>query len=243
MRYLCFLLSAVICSSSDAQDTVYVGLFGDTFTDRSQASHFIISSTDPASPRAILRERYLPTGEKIAEERFVKGGKNLFRHGTWRTWHANGVQKMEANYEADTLHGALRTWWPNGRPKRNDVYDKTTVVSKSLQGSLGNLIPWDFFEYPLEFPGGDVARERFLAANTTYPRNALDQGIQGRVWIQIDIDVDGKILNEKVLKHVWPSLDAEALRVVKAMPNWLPPLLDGEPQPARTRLPITFVLE
>lgn len=243
MRYLLFVLSAGLALCMTAQDTVYVNDFGDTLADRSQASQYIISTTDPASPRVVLRERHLPSGEKVAEERFVKGGKNLFRHGVWRRWHPNGVLKMEANYEADTLHGALRTWWPNGAPKRSDVYDKTLVVSKSFQDSLGNLVPWDFFEYPLEFPGGEHAQIDYLSRNTRYPTDAMNSGKKGKVWVQLDIDPYGNIADAKVIKRVWPSLDAEAVRVLRSMPKWLPPLLDGEPQPARIRIPIVFELE
>lgn len=239
--YLVVFIVAIVQLAS-AQDTVFVSLFGDTLADRSKASHYIISSADPQSPRMLLRERYLPTGAKVGEERYVKGGKNLFRHGVWRSWHPNGVLKMEASCEADTLHGALRTWWPNGAPKRNDVYDKTTVVSKSLQDSLGNQLPWDFFEYPLEYPGGEHAQNVYLSRNTQYPSDALDAGKKGKVWVQLDIDADGKVVDAKVIKRVWPSMDKEAMRILRSMPNWLPPLLDGEPQPARTRIPIVFEL-
>lgn len=242
MRTYLVTFAVALAQLTNAQDTTYVSLFGDTVSDRSKASHFIISTTDPESPRVVLRERYLPSGEKVAEERFVKGGKNMFRHGTWRTWHPNGVQKMEANYQADSLHGPLRTWWPNGAPKRNDVYDKTTVVSKSLQDSLGNLVPWDFFEYPLEYPGGEQEQFIFMAKNTQYPQDALDAGKKGKVWVQLDIDSDGKVVDAKVIKRVWPSLDKEALRLLRSMPNWLPPMLDGEPQPIRTRIPVVFEL-
>ena len=98
-------------------------------------------------------------------------------------------------------------------------------------------------ESQASFPGGDKAMMNYLYKNLKYPKDALDNGKQGRVVVQIVVGTDGYISDVKVLESVYPSLDAEAVRVVKAMPRWIPERLEGgKLVRVRTNLPITFRL-
>lgn len=98
-------------------------------------------------------------------------------------------------------------------------------------------------ERQASFPGGDKAMMNYLYKNLKYPKDALDNGKQGRVVVQIVVGTDGYISDVKVLESVYPSLDAEAVRVVKAMPRWIPERLEGgKLVRVRTSLPITFRL-
>ena len=68
-------------------------------------------------------------------------------------------------------------------------------------------------------------------------------GLQGRVIIGIVVEKDGSLTDIKVVKSVDPSLDKEAIRVVKTMPNWIPGMQDGEPVRVKYIIPITFCLK
>jgi protein TonB len=65
-------------------------------------------------------------------------------------------------------------------------------------------------------------------------------GIQGRVVVQFVIERDGSIDSIKVVKKVSPELDAEAVRIVKAMPKWIPGRQNGFPIRMKYVIPITF---
>ena len=93
-----------------------------------------------------------------------------------------------------------------------------------------------------EFPGGEREMFRFLAANIKYPPMAKDAGIQGIVYVQFVVDVDGSLTEFKLLRTVHPDLDAEALRAAKLMPNWSPGKQRGKPVRVIYNLPIRFKL-
>ena len=94
-----------------------------------------------------------------------------------------------------------------------------------------------------EFPGGDMALMEFLMKQTKYPKDATEQGIQGRVVVQFIVEKDGSPSNAKVVKSVSQSLDEEALRVVRAMPKWTPGQQRGQNVRAQFTLPVTFRLQ
>ena len=73
-----------------------------------------------------------------------------------------------------------------------------------------------------EYPGGDMALMKYLAENTKYPAIAKENNVSGKVFVQFVIDKTGAVTKVKVLRGVDPALDAEAVRVVKAMPAWKP---------------------
>lgn len=91
-----------------------------------------------------------------------------------------------------------------------------------------------------EFPGGQQALMKYLSTNVQYPVEAQKNGIGGRVIVQFIIMEDGSIAQEKVMRGVEPSLDAEALRLVKQMPKWTPGTEQGEPVKVRYNVPIVF---
>lgn len=94
-----------------------------------------------------------------------------------------------------------------------------------------------------EFPGGDAARTKFLNDNINYPVIAQENGIQGRVICNFVVERDGSITDVQVVRGVDPSLDKEAIRVIKSMPKWLPGKQRGKPVRVRFTLPITFRLQ
>ena len=95
---------------------------------------------------------------------------------------------------------------------------------------------YDMVEKMPSFPGGSEALKEYLKKNTRYPNP--DACIQGRVVVVFVVDEKGNLSDVKVARSVEPSLDAEAVRVVKSMPRWNPGM-----QKVRYTLPVTFRLE
>lgn len=96
-------------------------------------------------------------------------------------------------------------------------------------------------KYP-EFPGGTTALFDFINKNVKYPKSARDKGIEGRVFVQFVVEKDGSLSSFTVLRGVSDELDAEAIRVLKAMPKWKPGMNDGKPVRVQFTMPFNFKL-
>lgn len=101
---------------------------------------------------------------------------------------------------------------------------------------------YTFVEEMPEFPGGQAALMTYLQKNISYPADAREKGIQGKVFLSFVVDATGQVKDVKVIRSVDPSLDKEALRVVKAMPLWKPGKQGGKPVSTMFNLPINFKL-
>ncbi len=93
------------------------------------------------------------------------------------------------------------------------------------------------------FPGGDQALFKFLSDNIRYPVIAQENGIQGRVICQFVVNRDGSIVDVEVVRSVDPSLDREAIRVIRSMPNWKPGMQRGKAVRVKYTLPVNFRLQ
>ena len=92
------------------------------------------------------------------------------------------------------------------------------------------------------YPGGIPALMDFLNENIKYPEQAEREGIEGRVVAGFIVERDGSVSNIEILKSVHPLLDAEVVRVMSLMPNWIPGRQNGQPVRVKYSLPITFRL-
>lgn len=92
-----------------------------------------------------------------------------------------------------------------------------------------------------QFPGGSV--QKWITKNVKYPMIAQENNIQGKVFVQFVIEKDGSVSDVKVARSVDPSLDKEAIRVVKAMPKWKPGKQRGKPVRVSYTVPINFQLQ
>ena len=96
-------------------------------------------------------------------------------------------------------------------------------------------------EQPM-FPGGMQELMKFMQTNIRYPKEAQDRGIQGRVIVQFVVNKDGSISEECVVRSVDSQLDAEAIRIIRSMPNWTPGKHKGEAVRTRFTIPVSFKL-
>ena len=83
----------------------------------------------------------------------------------------------------------------------------------------------------------------YIQQNLKYPIIAQENGISGRVFVQFDVNAKGEITNVVVVRGVDPSLDKEAIRVVKSSPKWTPGKQRGRPVRVRFTFPIVFQLQ
>lgn len=118
------------------------------------------------------------------------------------------------------------------------VLAQKTVVSQKDQKET----PFNEVEDKPAFPGGMEAMIQFFSTNIQYPADAKKQKIDGRVLVNFVVEKDGSITDVKVMKPGFPSLDAEAVRVVKMMPKWKPGYQKGQAVRVLFALPISFNL-
>lgn len=94
-----------------------------------------------------------------------------------------------------------------------------------------------------EYPGGSMALRTLLAQSVKYPIDAVKKGIQGKVYVNFVVEKDGSVGLVKIVRSIDPSLDAEALRVVKLLSNWKPGKQKGEVVRVSYTVPINFALQ
>ncbi len=117
--------------------------------------------------------------------------------------------------------------------KADDIlYDKKSPKSKGVIYDVVDQMP--------SFPGGNAALMEYLSKDVKYPTKAQEKNKEGRVVVKFVVEKDGSITNVSVTKSVDPSLDREAVRVVRKMPKWNPGKKNGATVRVRYRLPIAF---
>lgn len=93
-----------------------------------------------------------------------------------------------------------------------------------------------------EFPGGDLALMKFIQKNVRYPAIAKEYNITGKVYVSFIVDKQGNVTNVKIVRGVDKNLDAEAVRVVSALPKYKPGKQRGKAVRVMFTIPINFTL-
>ena len=152
---------------------------------------------------------------------------------TWQT-NPDGVilEDLFFQLQSDSLkYDELVNWNPNEEPE---------IVPTTNDNEVKDI---DRVDEKPSFPGGESAMKSYLNSNVKYPDVAQENGVQGRVIVESIIEKDGSMSDVKVIRSVDPSLDREALRVVKAMPKWTPAKLKGIPVRTKCTTPVVFRLQ
>ncbi|GAB6120548.1 TonB family protein [Dysgonomonas termitidis] len=141
----------------------------------------------------------------------------------WYIAYKNVTGKTDAGVEKQiaACEGNLHTSNDSGK-----VEEKPFVTVEQMPG----------------FPGGETEMHRFINDNLKYPVVAQESGIQGRVTIRFVVTKTGAISDVTVIRGIDPSCDKEAVRVVKAMPKWIPGKQNGLNVPVYFTLPVVFRL-
>ncbi|MBO0937343.1 TonB family protein [Fibrella sp. HMF5335] len=140
------------------------------------------------------------------------------KQGIWKGRYADGSYSYEEQYEKGGCKGG-----------------KALLNGKTLAYDEAMTMP--------EFAGGVSGLYAFLGRNIRYPADAQRKNVSGKVFLSFTVCTDGSLCDYEILKGVHPSIDEEALRVAKRMPNWKPGVQRGEPVRTRYRLPVSFQLE
>lgn len=118
----------------------------------------------------------------------------------------------------------------------NQTSETANESSEKVEEALSKV------EQMPQFPDGMDAMVTFLTQNLEYPESAKKEGKEGKVFVQFVVEKDGSISNAEVIKGFDEECNAEALRVVEAMPKWNPGTMEGKTVRTKMTLPIAFAL-
>ena len=167
--------------------------------------------------------------EKVVDVRYDEPQNQKEKHVAYGTWTPQAGTNSETRdtfavaLSYDTIPGETYTAVGTYEPVQGDVFD---VVEEMPQ-----------------YPGGPQELFKFLSENVQYPAEAEKAGIQGRVILTFVVEKDGSISKPTVVKSVDPLLDAEAVRVISAMPNWKPGKQNGKVVRVKYTVPLSFNLD
>ncbi len=123
---------------------------------------------------------------------------------------------------------------------------KSESLSAEVKSEKSNeaVVPTAVPEKNAQFKGGPNAMMSYIAQNTKYPQQCVDESVEGRVLINFIITKEGLVKDAAVMKSSGNKLlDDEALRVVSGMPAFIPAVdKDGNNVQVNFALPVVFKL-
>lgn len=145
---------------------------------------------------------------------------------------------------------------PDEPPPTQEEMENKDAATKTVEGSDNGVPaglednaslgeeekPFLNVEQMPEFPGGPEGLYKYLAQKIVYPPMAKENGISGKVYVTFVIDKEGKVKDASITRGIGAGCDEEAIRVVKAMPQWTPGKQNGKTVPVQYTIPIKFVL-
>ena len=150
------------------------------------------------------------------------------------------IKSADELQETETAFG--QTNFDQGTDDRNVVREHKDEVIVEEKKPVVEEIFRAVEQMPM-FPGGDAALMKYLSSHIQYPTMAMENNIQGRVIVQFVVTKTGKIGEVKVVRSVDPDLDAEAVRVCKSLPDFIPGKMNGQAVNVWYTLPVTFKLQ
>lgn len=250
---LAFLSQVLIIK---AQDTTFFDANKNEVSSLSLSDFFRVKSVSINDTNNVKVSEFYSNGQ-IKSEINYKNYTLKKVDGKRMEWYKNGQLKTEIDYIDGEITGQILTFWENGISKRVDNYKKDKFISGKCFNKKGEQIK--HFRY-LIMPRfkkclkkkkfekiqscTDYEMYSHIAKTTRYPKEALDSGLVGTVYIQYRIDTTGNVFNPIIVKGIngGQLLEEEALRVVKTLPKMIPGEQDGEKVQVQYTVPIKFNL-
>lgn len=184
---------------------------------------------------------FYPNGAKQSEGEYTEG----YKSGHWRSWFTSKALDGEGDYLRDKKTGTWVWYHKNGQISARETYSYDKLkefeyfdeagVKSTVSSIDANTMP--------EFPGGVKEYLKWIQTAVSYPETARIRGLSGIVNVSFTVKKDGSIADVTVENPVHPLLHAEAIRVIKSMPNWRPGKDHNRSFEIIEKAPIQFKLE
>lgn len=177
-----------------------------------------------------------PIAENDFDQRIQELNNNRIDVSVQMTNELKWLRLEKENYKVQRLR----------QEKRQFLDRMRRVVFPCYKTSDSTVDQVETVNYPdieAQFPGGSVAMRRFIAENLNYPQEAMENYIQGKVYLDVDLDRFGKVINVEVIRSPSEVLSKEAMRLVYTFPNYIPAVSQGVNVSSTTRVPVHFGLQ
>ncbi len=178
---------------------------------------------------------------KVPQDFALMGGAMAFGLGgnaTHRNFSAISVNSL---YQLGMLRRSFVKWISGKQRKKKQEVSTVAPVDFDLSLSA-DTISNSISAIP-QFPGGSDSLRTYMRHNINYPETDMERKVQGRVVVSFVVEKDGSLSNVTVTSPLSPSLDREAVRVVRSMPRWTPATLNGNTVRTRMSLPVSYRIE
>lgn len=156
--------------------------------------------------------------------------------------------KFDEFIEGSTIRGPILNGKPDGHWKlksKDTVYTIVYQKGRMISGEE-SLVNSDYVFFKVDvaptFPGGDSQLSLFLVKTIKYPVEDLKNEVQGRTVVTFVVERDGSLTNFRIVKAVSATTSAEAIRVLKLSPHWLPGKRSGKTVRVQYAIPVSFTI-
>lgn len=190
----------------------------------------LTEETDILPPEDIFRPPVKKQKQQVVQQKTEekKGDDIELVDNTKKTAVVDSVQKKEP----DLLANNNNTNFMDSLIIDDDDDDDVVVLDSIYKGHSVDV--------KASFPGGNNALFTFLKKNVDYPERAQELGVQGRVFVQFVVEIDGSVSQVKAVKGPKHGLRKEAERVTKLIPKWNPATVNGKPVRSFFSIPFQF---
>lgn len=270
-RLLIILGLCAAFSASYAQEKILLTPKGEWTTDTDKATSYVL--VYPKEKEQIKVEEFTLDGRKISVTHYTQykeDRRKRVKQGLYTTFYENGQDSLVVNYEDNKKMGQSNTYFPDGTLRfmchfengrlngkfvqyyrdgslrREEFYENGKCTGGKLFNRKGEELEHEPYQIFPEFPhGGMAALMKLIAKVVKYPKDAQKAKIEGKVHISFVVDQEGKMIEPKLIKKVYPSIDEEALRAFHAIAaayRWKPGYIDGKPKKVKFTVPLNFRL-
>lgn len=129
--------------------------------------------------------------------------------------------------------------------KRKLALEERLKAATTYKDKDGNLVYNKAEQDPI-FNGGDNAMHAYFKKNVKFPEAAAKEGLDGTVYVDFVVEPSGRVSDVAATNLDGEIIDQrfvdEAVRVVSAMPNWIPGRQHGKAVAVSFSVPVTFAI-
>ena len=196
----------------------------------------VVNAFDPLKAPIYILDGVIIAKSK-ADKYFAEGVESVT---VWKGKEATDKYGEKAKYGAVEIKSKKDNKY--GEKGKNGVDEIISKGNATTDSQIKDSKVFKVVEEMPQFPGGRQAMMRFIGENVKYPPQATAEKAMGMVVVDFVIKSTGEVENVKIARGVHPALDAEALRVIRSMPDWTPGKQHGEAVDVSYTIPIQFKL-
>jgi TonB family protein len=237
-----FILFVVLYLPSSAADTLYFRLASPYNSQKSEAGEYLRKAIF-IKDSGWLAWDFNDSNRLVARGFFTDTNFHV-RDFTHYFYSAKGFCRMMRTYHRGKLEGLTVAYGEKGDTLWKQVFANHQLISTWTQpGYTAKEVTYIEAEQDAEYPGGLSRWGYYLSKNLKYPKDARNKEIMGMVVVLFVVSSKGEVTEVEVTKSVDPSLDKEAMRLIRASPKWTPASWDGIKVAQYKAQPVIFRLE